>query len=141
MLPRSLNLPMVAEIDTEAEGGALTRAVRVKFRYRADDPYAVVLDFATGVDDWVRWTLARDLLAQGLHAGAGEGDVLIGPDGEAPGRVWITVSSPTGTARFAFRRADLAAALAKTQALVPPGSESVRIDWDRELALLGGEAA
>ena len=136
MLPRSLNLPMWTAIETESE----LRAVRVTFRYSVKDPYAVVLDIATGMDDWVRWTFARDLLASGLQHDCGEGDVVIGPDREHCGRVWITVSSPSGTARFAFHRADLDSALAKTHALVPTGTETARIEWNRELTLLGGDA-
>jgi len=147
MLPTSLNLPMWAELE-DCSGEVIELVpVKVKFRYRTDDPFAVVLDFAVGAEQWVRWHIARDLLAEGLAIppgsadNAGMGDVLVAPCLDVPWRVWISLSSPTGVADFAFKRASLVDALAKTEALVPIGSESDRIDWDREFAALGGEAA
>lgn len=140
MLPQSLNLPMWAELEDSSGEVIELRPVRVKFRYSTDDPYAVLLDFATGADQWVRWEITRDLLAAGLGQDSGEGDVSVAPDSNLPWRVWITVSSPTGVAMFAFHRLDLEDALAQTEALVPTGTESTRIDWNREFGLLGGEA-
>ncbi|SFK52614.1 Streptomyces sporulation and cell division protein, SsgA [Amycolatopsis sacchari] len=144
MLPTSLNLPLTAEWEDSRGAVVVLRPVPVKFRYSVADPFAVVLDFATGAEQWVRWTFARDLLAEGLADygdGVGEGDVFLGPDATLPWRVWLTVSSPSGVAAFAFRRSDLTAALGQTEALVPPGTESEFIDWNREFAVLGGEAA
>lgn len=141
MLPQSLNLPMWAEWEDTSGEVIELRPVRVKFRYRTDDPYAVLLDFATGVDEWVRWEMTRDLLVSGLQEDSGEGDVFVAPDSDLPWRVWLTVSSPFGVAMFAFHRPDLESALAKTEALVPSGTESARINWNREFKLLGGEAA
>ncbi|NKQ54415.1 SsgA family sporulation/cell division regulator [Amycolatopsis sp. K13G38] len=148
MRPRSLNIPLWAKLEVCSGAVIELRPVKVKFRYSVDDPYAVLLDFAVGAEQWVRWELARDLLTTGLSlpaglgtVAAGAGDVLIGPDAERPWRFWITVSSPTGLARFSFRRRPVAAALAKTEALVPPGGESARIDWEREFALLAGGGA
>lgn len=137
-LPKTLNLSLRAEIEDTSGEVIELRPIKVKFRYSTDDPYAVVLDIATGVDQWVRWTFARDLLLAGLVADSGEGDVVIAPDSDLSSRVWLTVSSPRGTAVFAFYRADLESALALSESLVPSGSESARIDWERELALLAG---
>lgn len=141
-IPHDLNLSLRAEIESEtADGALMLRGIPVRFRYSVTDPYAVVLDIATGVDQWVRWIFARDLLTEGLTRDCGEGDVFIAPDSELEWRVWITVSSPTGTAVFAFHRADLESALDMSEALVPSGRESERIDWEREMVLLaGGEA-
>lgn len=146
MLPQSLNLPLWAELEDSSGEVIELRPVKVKFRYRTNDPYAIVLDFTVGAEQWVRWHIARDVFTDGLNVApgqvdAGRGDVRIGPDPELPWRVWIFVSSPTGFAAFAFKREDLAAALAKTEALVPTGTESDRIDWAREWAAIAGEAA
>ncbi|MTD58761.1 SsgA family sporulation/cell division regulator [Amycolatopsis pithecellobii] len=141
MPPQSLNLPMWAELEDTAGEVIELRPIKVKFRYSTDDPYAVVLDFAVGVDEWVRWAIARELLAAGLREDSGDGDVFIAPDSDLPWRIWLTVSSPTGVAMFAFHRPDLESALAKTEALVPSGTESTRIDWNHEFELLGGDAA
>ncbi|WP_435582087.1 SsgA family sporulation/cell division regulator [Amycolatopsis thermoflava] len=147
MLPTSLNLPMWAELEDRSGEVIELVPVKVKFRYRTDDPFAVVLDFAVGAEQWVRWHIARDLLAEGLAlpprtpTSVGEGDVAVAGDLDVPWRVWISLSSPTGVADFAFKRASLVDALAKTEALVPIGTESDRIDWNREFAALGGEAA
>jgi hypothetical protein len=141
MLPASLNIPMWAEWEDTSGEVIELRPIKVKFRYRADDPFAIVLDFAVGAEQWVRWSIARDLLTAGLREDSGEGDVFIAPDSDLPWRVWLTLSSPTGVAMFAFHRPDLESALVKTEALVPTGSESERIDWNREFAVLGGEVA
>ncbi|GAB3008597.1 SsgA family sporulation/cell division regulator [Amycolatopsis acidiphila] len=141
MLPLNLNLTMWAEWEDTSGEVIELRPVQVKFRYRSDDPFAVLLDFAVGAEQWVRWEIARDLLAAGLMRDSGDGDVYVAPDSDLPWRVWLTVSSPTGVALFAFHRPDLESALAQTEMLVPSGSESAQIDWNRELHLLGGEAA
>ncbi|OXM70739.1 MULTISPECIES: SsgA family sporulation/cell division regulator [Amycolatopsis] len=147
MIPQSLTVPVWAELlDTSGEVIELA-PLKVVVRYRADDPYAIGLDFEVGSDVWVCWLLARDLLARGLALEplsgdqVGDGDVVISPARDVPWRVWIELRSPSGAGRYAFKRDTLAEILAKTEALVPPGTESGRIDWDRELTALGGEAA
>jgi len=147
VIPQSLAVPVWAELlDTSGEVIELA-PLKVVVRYRVDDPYAVGLEFEVGSDVWVCWLIARDLLGQGLalkplsEAAVGDGDVVISPARDVPWRVWIELRSPHGAGRYAFKRDTLAEILAKTEALVPPGSESARIDWDRELTALGGEAA
>ncbi|GAB3580355.1 SsgA family sporulation/cell division regulator [Amycolatopsis endophytica] len=147
MTPHRVMVPVWAELlDTSGEVIELA-PLKVVVRYRADDPYAVGLDFEVGSDVWVCWLLARDLLAAGLaltprsENEVGDGDVVIRPDRDLPWRVWIELSSPSGTGCYAFKRDTLAEILATTEALVPRGSESGRIDWDHEIAVLGGEAA
>src|SRR4051794_3504968 len=132
MLPRALNMPMWAGFEDTSGEVIELRPLKVKFRYQVADPWAVVLDFGTGGQGWVRWVLARDLLIAGLDLptgpdtiAVGAGDVQVGPDPELSWRVWIDVASPSGAARFAFKRDDLQAALAKTEALVPTGHELI----------------
>lgn len=136
----SLNRRITARVEEEHGNELRLVPVKVFLRYDIADPYAVRLDF-TGIRVPVTWTIARDLLAEGLHFGVGDGDVYVAPDSEDADRVWIVLTSPTGTAHLAFVRDQLADVLEETNQLVAPGSESERIDWDRELALLGGEAA
>ncbi|GHF74195.1 hypothetical protein FHX82_002099 [Amycolatopsis bartoniae] len=137
----SLTLPLWAEWEDASSEVLELRPIRVKFRYRSDDPFAILLDFAVGSELWVRWTIARELLADGLVQDSGEGDVHIAPDSDLSSRVWLAFSTPTGVAVFAFQRSDLETALAETEVLVPIGSESALIDWDRELKHLRGDAA
>jgi hypothetical protein len=119
--------------------------VRVNLRYTADDPHAVILDIATPQrSGWVRWQMARDLLADGLNAPTGEGDVHVSPVEVAPGErgdtVAVELSSPEGVVLLVFDRAPLEKVLDEIECLVPAGTESDRIDWDAEFAALGGGA-
>ncbi|PXY17087.1 hypothetical protein BAY59_36545 [Prauserella coralliicola] len=143
MKPRSLNIP-VSAVCEQGEGDTLvSRPVQACWRYDITDPYALTLDVDSGPGTLaVRWTFARDLLADGLLRGEGEGDVYVAPDSESDARVWIVLTSPSGAARLAFSRSVLERVLDLSDQLVPLGSESERIDWGRELALLalGGEA-
>lgn len=121
----------------ESTPGGLLTPVEVVFTYRAANPYAVELAFRTRPTQWVTWRFARDLLAAGMAATSGDGDVRITPDNDNDARVWICVTSPAGRADFAFARAALEHALDDTEALVPEGTEAELIDWDREIAELG----
>lgn len=118
----------------EPRPGAALIPLRTTFTYRAADPYAVVLTFRTGRNEWVLWTLARELLGAGLVATSGDGDVSISPDNADPARVWITFRSPSGRAAIAFDRNDLERALCASESIVPLGTEADRIDWTAELA-------
>ncbi|MQA62370.1 MAG: SsgA family sporulation/cell division regulator [Actinophytocola sp.] len=106
--------------------------VDVVLRYAAADPYAVALSFA--VAPRVGWRVSRELLTNGLSGPVGIGDVKVFP---GPARVRIELASPTGRAAIFVHRTDLEKAIAATERLVRPGSEYVRIDWDRELSSLG----
>ena len=70
--------------------------------YSADDPYAIKMAFHVGADEPVEWIFGRELLARGLQAPAGEGDVQVwpggSPDGYSAGHevLNIALSSPFG---------------------------------------------
>ncbi|MDQ0378594.1 SsgA family sporulation/cell division regulator [Amycolatopsis thermophila] len=145
-MPQSLVVPTWAEL-LDLSGEVIELApLKVQIRYRVDDPYAVGLEFEVGAGVWVCWLIGRDLLAAGLaleplsETAVGDGDVVIRPARDVEWRVWLELRSPSGIGQYAFKRDTLAAVLAKTEALVPRGTESARIDWDRELTALGGEA-
>ena len=48
--------------------------------YSADDPYAIKMSFHVGADEPVEWIFGRELLAAGLEAPVGEGDVQAWPE-------------------------------------------------------------
>lgn len=118
------------------DGGRLSTL----FTYDARDPFAVTLTLTSyGVD----WVLARALLADGVNAGTGEGDVYVCPDIHGKATVWVTLFGETSTLIIGFARSDVERALDAMEQIVPEGSESGRIDWSREFGWLvsGGEAA
>ncbi|MFI9270828.1 SsgA family sporulation/cell division regulator [Kitasatospora sp. NPDC052896] len=121
--------------------GPLPRTLRLVLRYRADDPFAVSLHFAGparlgaglvvedggAVDDGPRWTVGRALLDTGSRQPAGLGDLRVRPMRDETVR--LEFHAPDGVAAFHLRGSDLRGFLAATYRLVPPGTESDRIDW------------
>jgi hypothetical protein len=105
-----------------------------ELQYRKDDPYAIIVAFLTGPDMWVEWTVARDLLTEGLIRPAGLGDIRIRPDDTDLGTVRIDLRSPNGEATVSIARAVLAEFLHETYAMVRPGEEVLHLDVDRALA-------
>jgi hypothetical protein len=107
--------------------------VRVELRYDTRDPYAVVAAFRTGKAGWVEWVFARDLLADGLIATAGEGDVRIRPSADDPEVVVVELSSPSGHAVFEASAQEFADFLDRTYDVVVPGNEHLWVDVDEAL--------
>jgi Streptomyces sporulation and cell division protein, SsgA len=107
-------------------------------RYTADDPYAVHLSFPTAPgQDGIEWMFARQLVADGLTAPAGDGDVRIWPSPDDPsGPVYVELCSPSGRALFAIGRDVLADFVQRSLAVVPTGDEGGHLDLDAELDLL-----
>ena len=101
-----------------------------EFLYTTLDPFAITLAFRNSET----WQFSRDLLALGMHEGAGEGDVLIHP-------VWDDVEflfrSPTGRAVLLFDRHDIYECLDATEQLVKPGTEYIDIDYELNQILEG----
>ncbi|MFB9902901.1 SsgA family sporulation/cell division regulator [Allokutzneria oryzae] len=110
--------------------------VQVELRYDTRDPYAVVAAFRTGRAGWVEWVFARDLLADGLIAAAGEGDVRIRPAADDPEVVVIELSSPSGHAMFEAAAQELADFLDRTYDLIVPGNENLWVSVDDALGHL-----
>ena len=116
--------------------------VAATLRYDVADPYAVTVEFNTnygrGEDtDVVAWTFARSLLADGVTARVGEGDVQVWPlhaDGQAV--VCLSLSSPSGEALFELPATALTAFLTRTFDSVPSGAETTLADLEGELAQL-----
>ncbi|MGH3439805.1 MAG: SsgA family sporulation/cell division regulator [Sciscionella sp.] len=108
--------------------------VQVELRYDTRDPYAVIAAFRTGRAGWVEWVFSRDLLADGLIAQAGEGDVRIRPAGDNPEVVVVELSSPSGHAMFEAAAEELADFLDRTYDVVLPGNERLWVNVDEALA-------
>ncbi|MFE7752732.1 SsgA family sporulation/cell division regulator [Streptomyces sp. NPDC057428] len=104
-----------------------------EFSYAEQDPFAVTLVFDTGSECPVRWVLSRDMLADGLSALSGEGDVALWPlydlpDGVASSFCLRLVN--TSTALFEIPSEPVAQWLERTYAMVPQGTEMDGVNWD-----------
>jgi len=110
--------------------------VEVELRYDTRDPFAVTAAFRSGPSGWVEWCFARDLLADGLIAEAGSGDVRIRPAVDDIELVMLVVSSPAGLAMFEASAQELADFLDRTYDLVLPGTENQWVSVDDALTTL-----
>jgi hypothetical protein len=111
-----------------------------ELEYDATDPFAVTAVFRSGAAP-IRWVFARDLLAEGMFAPVGEGDVHVWPCLDAGGRavVILELTSPHGEALLQAASIDVSDFLLRTFELVPRGAEDMGIDLDHTvLRLLGG---
>lgn len=110
--------------------------VSTRWTYRADEPFAITVAFATERGRWVEWIFARDLLIAGLDAPSGEGDLHVMPHPTDEELLLLEIHSPSGSAMFELDRDDTEDFLAHTLDLVPTGTESTHFDIDRLLAEL-----
>ncbi|WP_328535714.1 SsgA family sporulation/cell division regulator [Streptomyces sp. NBC_00344] len=111
--------------------------VPTTLRYDVKDPFAVSVDFppqATLEGVEVSWAFARELLAAGVSAPAGMGDVRIRPFGYE--RTVLEFHAREGIAMVHIHTAELRHFLEKTEALVPAGHEQSVLDLDRSVAEL-----
>jgi hypothetical protein len=111
-------------------------------RYEVTDPFAVSATFRS-TEGTVTWVFARDLLAEGLSAPAGEGDIRVSPV-HAVGRslVRLELSSPAGHAVMEGPMGQVEAFLARSFDVLPKGYEWQYLNFDTALAeLLNGGAA
>lgn len=127
-----LFLRMVVDSDRTVE-------VPCSLEYRAEEPYAIRATFRTGAAD-IEWIFARDLLVEGLHRPAGEGDVVIWPEfsGESP-LVLLALNSPSGQAVLESDRPMVEAFLQRTVDIVAIGAEGDSTDVDRWITAILGE--
>ncbi|WNI21143.1 SsgA family sporulation/cell division regulator [Streptomyces sp. ITFR-16] len=108
--------------------------------YDRQDPFAVRMVFpapATLEGTEVSWEFSRELLASGMEAPAGVGDVRVRPFGYD--RTVLEFHAAEGIAMVHVRTAELRRFLRRAQELVPEGDEYRFLDLDRNLTdLLGG---
>ena len=99
--------------------------------YAASDPFAVAMTFVTS-DGSLVWTFGRDLLLRGTETPAGEGDVHVAPAIGISGRAMVSIelSSPDGHLVLHASAADVKDFVARSAAVVTPGTESDHFDVD-----------
>ncbi|MFJ1936763.1 SsgA family sporulation/cell division regulator [Kitasatospora sp. NPDC088160] len=101
--------------------------------YRSRDPYAVELAFTMSGTPPVHWTLARDLLTDGLTRPAGAGDARIRSDPAgaftpaSDRRVHLSLDPPQGQAHLTMPWSDLEAFVTATRKIVAPGREHTQV--------------
>lgn len=100
--------------------------------YAGEDPYAVRMAFHVGTDEPVEWIFARDLLAHGMAAPAGEGDVKVWPSSDGD-TLNLVLSSPFGQAHFEVPTPAMATFLRRTYDAIPAGHEGDFFDISGEL--------
>ncbi|WP_316527441.1 SsgA family sporulation/cell division regulator [Kitasatospora brasiliensis] len=112
-----------------------------ELRFDPSLPYAACLAFpltpceCVPDETLVCWYFSRELLNEGRHAPAGNGDVQVSPGHR--GEVLITLRGPDGEqAVLSAPEGEVAAFLSDSFQLVPAGSESEHLDVDATLALL-----
>lgn len=105
-------------------------SVSAELSFRTSDPYTVRAVF-TGPHTMSTWLVGRELLSLGMHATseapAGTGDVQVWRD-EDPDYTLVSLSGVEGSALLATPSEPIVRFLAGTEALVPIGTESDRMD-------------
>ncbi|ALO12066.1 Putative regulatory protein [Streptomyces venezuelae] len=133
---------MPAVIEQSVQARLVASAPRMEtvpatLRYDRKDPYAVSMAFpppATLEGVEVSWAFARELLVQGVERPAGVGDVRLRPYGYD--RTVVEFHAPEGVAMVHVRTSELRHFLARSEHLVPAGSERDHLNWDQDLTEL-----
>jgi hypothetical protein len=135
-LPRTITTPLSLAVST----GTGEAELAAELRYDPSDPFAVSLAIGVECGEPVVWIFARDLLAAGLGAPSGEGDITIEPDHLASldgADRMIRITLATDCLATMVADADkVTEFLLETYALIPTGSELDRVDLDAEIAAL-----
>jgi hypothetical protein len=105
-----------------------------ELRYDPADPLAVTLAIGTECEEPVLWTFGRDLLADGIKAKAGEGDIVIEPASDLDSRELKITLATDCLATLVARRDEVVEFLVATYTVVPSGTEFDAIDFDAEIA-------
>ena len=113
------------------------RELRAEFCYQAADPFAVVAVFHAGSKP-VRWVFSRDLLAEGVLAHVGAGDVQVWPSSDNRDRatVVLELASPNGHALVQAAAGQVTDFLEDSFRLVPAGHEPHELDIESALLQL-----
>lgn len=133
-MPSTVTTPLALHVST-GTGDAVLEA---ELRYDPSDPLAVSLAIGTDVADPVVWTFARDLLAAGVGAPSGEGDITIEPVAPSEsGRRELQITLATDCLATMTTSTDrVLEFLVASYAVVPTGSEMDVVDLDAEIAAL-----
>jgi hypothetical protein len=133
-LPLGVSQPVALDL-IDVTGAATP--LQAELHYDPLDPYAVTAVFLTGAGQ-VRWTFGRDLLVEGLHQPAGDGDVHVWPclDHDGHAVAIIELCSPDGEALVQAHTSDLLSFIERTTKAVPRGGESAHLDIDAMIAAI-----
>lgn len=112
--------------------------LEAELRYDPSDPLAVALAIGTECGEPVVWTFARDLLATGVGAAAGEGDITIEPIDGAERRTLRLTLATDCVATMTTATDPVVEFLLDSFTLVPSGTELDHIDLEAEIAALLG---
>lgn len=99
------------------------QSVAATLIYDPADPLAIRIDFTGSAT----WRAARDLVREGLHRPAGLGDVRFWPTKDRSDALFLSLEAPSGRALFELSHRAVSNFLARTDSLVPPGSEASRL--------------
>jgi hypothetical protein len=105
--------------------------VSADLSYDPADPFAVSISLRTDGSPAVDWVVSRDVLADGLVAPAGDGDIGVWPSTSRGATVvCLSLSSPDGQALLFGAHADVCDFVERTFAEVAAGSEAELVDMD-----------
>jgi hypothetical protein len=137
-LPRTVTTPLSLVVST----GTGEAELDAELRYDPADPFAVSLAIGVECGEPVVWTFARDLLAAGVSAPTGEGDITVEPDPSSAlddDERLLRITLATDCLATMLTSSDrVVEFLVETYAVVPTGSELDRVDLDAEIAALLG---
>ena len=111
-----------------------TLPIQVELAFDAHDPFAVQTAFRCSRAHWVTWTFSRELLALGVVAPVGHGDICVQPADDDS--VELELRSPNGYARVLAPLPTLRDFLDLTYELVAAGAEGDWLDIDLLVDLL-----
>ncbi|MGW1695072.1 SsgA family sporulation/cell division regulator [Streptomyces sp. NPDC002399] len=102
--------------------------------YRSQDPLVVEFLFHDPVRGPVPWVISRELLARGMLAPSGEGDVRIRPAGTGPNALLhLLLTPPGGPAHLIAPLPALEHWMFRTYQLVPAAQEAEALDLESHL--------
>jgi Streptomyces sporulation and cell division protein, SsgA len=109
-------------------------SIRMSLYYARDNPYAVQLYLELPAEMTpAHWAVAREVLAEGLGAPSGIGDVMVRPGPYGSLSVVLGVGAPL--VWLLLPMAEVHAFLQATYEVVPRGCEPEFLDLDEELRL------
>ncbi|MEV6905231.1 SsgA family sporulation/cell division regulator [Amycolatopsis sp. NPDC051372] len=122
--PRALHIYRLVE-------HPLRLPLNAEFRFDTTSPFTVAATFKPNGEPQVTWDISRELLWSGLHGKTGAGDVQTWPTVVAGRHVLRLRLAANGvTAVYEVDLDELTMWLEKTCELVPPGEETLHVDWD-----------
>ena len=127
----TITKPLLLAVST----GVADAELDAELRYDPADPFAVTLAIGTECGQPVLWTFARDLLAAGVTAPNGEGDITIEPEPGEERMLRITLTTDCLATMLASSDR-VVEFLVETFALVPTGTELDQVDLDTQIAAL-----